>query len=584
MIPVYPVDMIRKADAETIRRQGISSWQLMERAARACFDFLAENEPEAFEPASGQNPLAKPAESAGLAALPQPAETAEESCPQSIAEGKGIAGAECPGKRQASRCPKFVIFCGRGNNGGDGFALARMLKERGCPVEVWMPDKKEGRFSPDAGRNAQLMQETNVPSRIFGQDGLPEIRKEDILIDALVGTGLEGRLDEATAAVVEFINTCCGTKYSIDIPSGLMADKPTPRENPVVENSLCLSFQFAKKAFLWPENGGRPAGFVLLDIGLDEDFMRENPAEAYLLQDRDAARNLPRRPKFAHKGLFGRDLLIAGSLGMAGAAVLAGRAALKSGCGVLSIASCPDNRLVLQTAVPEALFIDQTQIDWAKLTFCSAIGIGPGIGTSEHAVRLLKNVLQFCQVPLVIDADGLNILARNPTLLEFLPKGRCILTPHLKEFERLAGKASGSPERLRRQQEFSDRYGAVVVLKGAHTSISQPHAPGIRATGGAIPGQALLFNTTGNPGMATGGSGDVLAGICLSLLGQGLPAWQAACTAVYLHGLAGDYAALHCTEHAMTAADIIASLPDAFRQISLQTHHDASIPGFAVFS
>lgn len=570
MIPVYPVDIIRKADTETIRRQGISSWQLMERAARACFDFLAENEPEAFEPASSRKPLAKPAESAGLAefaevaatAPPQSAETAEEACLQSIAERKEIAGAECPGKRQESRCPKFVIFCGRGNNGGDGFALARMLKERGCPVEVWMPDKKEGRFSPDAGRNAQLMQEKNVPLRIFGQDGLPEIRKEDILIDALVGTGLEGRLDEATAAVVEFINTCCGTKYSIDIPSGLMADKPTPRENPVVENSLCLSFQFAKKAFLWPENGGRPAGFVLLDIGLDEDFMRENPADAYLLQDRDAARNLPRRPKFAHKGFFGRDLLIAGSLGMAGAAVLAGRAALKSGCGVLSIASCPDNRLVLQTAVPEALFIDQNLMDWAKLANYSAIGIGPGIGTSDKAALLLKNVLRFATCPLVIDADGLNLLARDPTLLEFLPKGRCILTPHLKEFERLAGKTEGGQERLRRQQEFSNLHGVVVALKGAHTSISQPGA-----NVPVVPGQALLFNTTGNPGMATGGSGDVLTGLCLSLLGQGLPAWQAACTAVYLHGLAGDYAALRETERGLTASDLITALPDAFRQL-----------------
>ena len=562
MIPVYPVDIIRKADAETIRRQGISSWQLMERAARACFDFLAENEPEAFEPASSRKPLAKPAESAGLAAPPQSAETAEESCPQSIAEGKGITGAECPGKRQESRCPKFVIFCGRGNNGGDGFALARMLKERGCPVEVWMPDKKEGRFSPDAGRNAQLMQEKNVPLRIFSQDGLPEIRKEDILIDALVGTGLEGLLDEATASVVEFINTCCGTKYSIDIPSGLMADKPTPRENPVVENSLCLSFQFAKKAFLWPENGGRPAGFVLLDIGLDEDFMRENPADAYLLQDRDAARNLPRRPKFAHKGFFGRDLLIAGSLGMAGAAVLAGRAALKSGCGVLSIASCPDNRLVLQTAVPEALFIDQNLMDWAKLANYSAIGIGPGIGTSDKAALLLKNVLRFATCPLVIDADGLNLLAQDPTLLEFLPKGRCILTPHLKEFERLAGKTEGGQKRLRRQQEFSNLHGVVVALKGAHTSISQPGA-----NVPVVPGQALLFNTTGNPGMATGGSGDVLTGLCLSLLGQGLPAWQAACTAVYLHGLAGDYAALRETERGLTASDLITALPDAFRQL-----------------
>lgn len=518
MIPVYPVDIIRKADAETIRRQGISSWQLMERAARACFDFLFENEPEAFDPAS-------------------------------------------------SRKPKFVIFCGRGNNGGDGFALARMLNEKGSIVEVWMPDKKEGRYSPDAERNAQLLQETNMPLRIFGQDGLPETGENDILIDALVGTGLDGRLDEATAAVVDFINACSGKKYSIDIPSGLMADKPTPRENPVVENSLCLSFQFAKKAFLWPENEGRPAGFVLLDIGLDEDFMRENPADAYLLQDRDAARNLPKRPKFAHKGLFGRDLLIAGSTGMAGAAVLAGRAALKSGCGVLSIASCADNRLVLQTAVPEALFIDPSLMDWAKTAHYSAIGIGPGIGTSDEAAQWLKNVLRFAACPLVIDADGLNLLAQAPTLLEFLPKGRCILTPHPKEFERLAGKTSDSRERLRRQQEFSDRYGAVVVLKGAHTSVSQPGGAGIRTPGSVIPGPAMLFNTTGNPGMATGGSGDVLTGLCLSLLGQGLSAWQAAYTAVYLHGLAGDYAALRCTEHAMTASEIIAALPEAYRQL-----------------
>lgn len=574
MIPVYPVETIRKADAETIQRQGISSWQLMERAARACFDFLLENEPDAFAPAFGQKPLARPTES------PEP----------------------------AGRQPKFFLFCGRGNNGGDGFALARMLHEKGCWAEVWMPDKESrkpkpeapqesgetppapmppskdtlantesekspGRseslpgFSPDAGRNLQLMQEAGVPLKIFGRDGMPEVHERDVLIDALVGTGLDGRLDEATAAVVDFINECIGKKYSIDIPSGLIADKPTPRENPVVENSLCLSFQFAKKAFLWPENEGRPAGFVLLDIGLDGDFMRGNPADAYLLQDRDAARNLPKRPKFAHKGLFGRDLLIAGSTGMAGAAVLAGRAALKSGCGVLSIASCADNRLVLQTAVPEALFIDPSLMDWAKTAHYSAIGIGPGIGTSDEAAQWLKNVLRFAACPIVIDADGLNLLAQDPTLLEFLPKGRCILTPHPKEFERLAGKTSDSRERLRRQQEFSNRYGAVVVLKGAHTSVSQPGSAGIRTPGGAIPGPAMLFNTTGNPGMATGGSGDVLTGLCLSLLGQGLSVWQAAYTAVYLHGLAGDYAALRCTEQSMAASDIIAALPEAFRQL-----------------
>lgn len=534
MIPIYPVEKIRQADKETLHRQNLYGWQLMERAVKACFDFLLENEKEAMP--AREKKVGKP----------------------------------FPDSPRIKKTAKFFLFCGRGDKGGDGFGLAWKLIQHGCPVEVWLPDK--GEFPSEAGeqkpgftsnalRNIWNLIGHRIPLHRFGAEGMPAPSPEDILIDALVGTGLAGRLDPPTEAVVRFLNACPGKKYSIDLPSGLFADKPTPEEYPVVENSLALSFQFPKQAFLFAENEGRPLDFAILDIHLDESFMVENPAEAYLLQAEDARRALPPRPKFAHKGRFGHGLLIAGSQGMAGAAILAGRAALRSGCGLLGIASEEANRIVLQTAVPEALFVDQSQIDWARIGRYSAIGIGPGLGTSPQAALLFKNVLRHAASPLLVDADGLNLLAQNPTLLEFLPTGHCILTPHPKEFERLAGKSSDSWERVQKQQEFSNRYGAIVVLKGAHTSISLPSSG---MTGKKKP---VLFNSTGNPGMATGGSGDVLSGIILALLAQGLSPVEAACTAVFLHGLAGDLAAEEKSETALIASDLAEFLPQAFRML-----------------
>lgn len=287
-----------------------------------------------------------------------------------------------------------------------------------------------------------------------------------------------------------------------------------------------------------------------------DDRTGSGAPSACWIEPLDVAGCLPLRKKDSHKGDFGKVLLLAGSEGMCGAAVLAARAALRAGCGLLTVASVRENRQILQVSVPEALFRANEDMDWKTLRSYDAIGIGCGWGRSEESLLLLKNVLRFAGSPLVVDADGLNLLAENPTLLEFLPEGKTVLTPHRKEFERLAGKFSDKEEMMAMQQEFSNRHGVVVVLKGAHTSITVP-AP----LGKVNP---ILINPTGNPGMATGGSGDVLTGILASLLGQGLPASKAAYAAVYLHGLAGDLAAEGLGEYSLIAGDVTDHLPQAF--------------------
>lgn len=274
----------------------------------------------------------------------------------------------------------------------------------------------------------------------------------------------------------------------------------------------------------------------------------------------DVLANLPPRKKDTHKGDYGKVLLMAGSEGMCGAAVLAGRAALRSGCGLLTIASVAENRNIIQISVPEALFCANWDLNWKNVGTYTAVGIGCGWGKSPQSIHLLTNVLRFVKVPLVIDADGLNLLADNSEMLAFLPKNT-ILTPHPKEFERLAGQSQDRAEQIARQQDFSNYYGVVVVLKGHNTSITFP------ATEEATP--PILFNPTGNPGMATGGSGDVLTGMVVSLLAQGLSPQKAAYTAVYLHGLAGDLAAGKLGETSLIAGDIVEYLPMAIQSVQL---------------
>lgn len=514
MIPIFNVARIRNADARTLASQRISSWQLMERAAGACLPYLLRHG------VSERN-------------------TSEIS-------GKGT---------------RIHVFCSRGNNGGDGFALARMLRSSGFEVCVWMPDK-EGGWSPDAetnyGKWVSQGGEVRVLGRTCQESPYPRTSVSDILVDALVGTGLKGPLDAPTARAVECFNACEGIKYSIDIPSGLLADEPTPADAVVVRNSFCLSFQFPKKAFMMPENEGRPYDFAVLDIGLDLDETEAAQADAYFLEAADVRPLLVSRPKFSHKGSFGKTALLAGAEGMCGAAVLAAGAAIRAGSGLVKVFSCRQNREILQISVPEALYADWDDGGSEKWRSFDALAFGPGAGTGEESRNRLREILRFAECPLVIDADGLTLLSQDRTLLEFLPYGKVVLTPHLKEFERFVGPCQDSRERWLRQQEFSDRYGAVVVLKGAHSSVTLP---------GGTKGMPILFNSTGNPGMATGGSGDVLTGIILALLGQGFSPYRAAYAGVYLHGLSGDRAVGKIGEYSLKAGDLVDYLPEAFLRL-----------------
>ena len=312
---------------------------------------------------------------------------------------------------------------------------------------------------------------------------------------------------------------------AIDVPSGLFADQPSALGF-IFKADYTLSFQFPKLAFLFPENDPYVGRFEILDIGLHPRYVEEVETRNLLTVKAMVKPILHSRTKYSHKGTYGHALLIAGSEGKTGAALLGAKACLRTGVGLLSVHLPKMAQLPLQTAIPEAM-VDGDESEtcftmFKDLDAYSAVGVGPGLGKADETQRALKRLIQEVQVPLVMDAVALNILSENPTWLAFLP-AKTILTPHPKEFERLVGKTTTSFERLERQRELSMKHNIIIVLKGAHTSITMPNG-------------TCFFNTTGNPGMATAGSGDVLTGIILSLLAQRYSPEEAAVLGVYLHG------------------------------------------------
>ena len=325
----------------------------------------------------------------------------------------------------------------------------------------------------------------------------------------------------------------------------------------IVRARLTLTLHLPKLAFLFPENEPYVGEWQVLDIGLDESAIEEMPADYALAGPEDVSPLLKPRGKFAHKGMFGRALLIAGSQGMAGASVLAARACLRSGVGLLTVHVPFCNNFIVQTAVPEAM----TEIDLSDTCFSAvtaadnyqAVGIGPGLGRAADTVDALLGQIDDCGVPMVLDADALNILGEHRSYLSRLPKGS-ILTPHPKELERLTGACRNSYDRLQKARELAVRSGVHILLKGAYSAV-------------VTPAGKCCFNTTGNPGMATAGSGDVLTGVVLALLAQGYDAGQAAQIAACVHGLAGDLAARQLGETALTAGDLVAFLPQAWQAL-----------------
>lgn len=445
---------------------------------------------------------------------------------------------------------KIGIICGTGNNGGDGLGIARLLSEWGYPVAVWIvrggtPESEDFRINrkrlPEQVKVIDLLTATPI---VFADC--------DVLVDAIFGFGLSRPATGIYAEVITAINEADRPVVSVDVPSGLFIDQPA--QQPVVRAKYTVTFQLPKLAFLLPENAPYVGQWTVIDIGISKKFLHEVQTNRFFSGKRNTFRLLKSRNTFDHKGNFGRALIIAGSEGKMGACILASRAALRSGVGLLTAHVPKSGNTIMQQSVPEAM----TSIDPEEKCISifpdidiDVIGMGPGLGQSKATLQALRHALQAGK-PMVIDADALNLISQHSELLHLIPAGS-ILTPHVKEFERLAGTWNNSYDRLNLQLKLAQRIKGVVLVKGAYTAIATSSGD-------------LFFNNTGNPGMATAGSGDVLTGILTGLLAQGYQAPAAAVLGTYLHGLSGDLAARDKGENSLIASDLIGYLPQAFRE------------------
>jgi ADP-dependent NAD(P)H-hydrate dehydratase / NAD(P)H-hydrate epimerase len=456
------------------------------------------------------------------------------------------------------------IFCGTGNNGGDGLAIARLLHHSFFNVKIFIctlsnaeSDDFKINLSRLPGRAEILM------GYLHEGDIFPMIEKEAIIIDAILGSGLSRPVTGYWASFFEYLNETHNDIVSVDIPSGLFSDKTLRNTEPAfsgvaIEAKHVFSFETPKLSFLIPENQHFIQSFYFKTIGLKQDFLDTIESNNIYITHNFIKNLCKKRDKFSHKGTHGHALLVVGSFGMAGAAVLAARACMRSGVGLLTVHTPQCNRLILQTSIPEAMV--RTDADEFAISqnndsiIYEAIGIGCGIGKAGRTASALKIYLSQTTKPMVIDADALNLIADNPEMLLVIPK-HSILTPHPKEFERLFGKTKDDFERLELLRNKAKSLKINILLKGAHTIVANTEG-------------VCFFNSTGNAGMATAGSGDVLTGIITGLLAQDYEPTNAAILGVYLHGLAGDLAAEKIGQEALIASDIIEHLGFAFKNLT----------------
>jgi len=501
MLKIFSADQLHQIDNSTIQHEAISSLDLMENAAKAFVEWVSTH---------------------------------------------------------YQKNKRFFIFCGLGNNGGDGLAIARLLALQNYEVKVaiaWYSNN----CSADFTINLEYLKEIKKVeiSNIRQQQDIPSIHGE-IIIDALLGSGLSRPVEGLLADIIYHINKSKAEVLAVDIPSGFFCDKNSDNDKETkIKATHTLTFQFPKLSFMFPESEIFVGQFHVLPIGLSETAIDETSSKNYYITETGVKKILKKRKKFSNKGDYGHALLLAGSYGQMGAAVLASGACLCSGAGLLTVHVPHCGYEIMQTSLPEAMTSADVSEHFIsalpELFKFDAIGIGPGIKTGEETKNLLKLLIQNTSLPLVIDADAINILGENKTWLSFVPAGS-IFTPHPKEFERLIGKTSTSFERQQKQIEFARMHNVYVVLKGAYTCI-------------ACPDGVCYFNSTGNPGMAKGGSGDVLTGMILSLLAQGYAAKEACILGVYIHGYAGDIAAAKKSEEAMLASDIIENIGQVFLKL-----------------
>ncbi len=491
---IFSAEQIRQWDLYTIAHQPVASIDLMERAAGECFLWLLQHYYHAGH---------------------------------------------------------FTIFCGPGNNGGDGLALARKLAQADKNVMVYI--LAEGKRSEDFVTNLERLRAANISYQFIKADSpLPEIAKNGIIIDALFGTGLNRPVTDFAAAFIQHINQSGIPIISIDVPSGLFADKSSVG-NIVVTATHTLSFQSKKLAFLFSENARFTGNITILDIGLEAAFYNQTLSLFSIVTIESIERIYKPRNNFSHKYNYGHALLYAGSKHMMGAALLCAKAALRSGAGLVTVHVEEGTETVIHSSVPEIITSEENNIEKATQKK-NAIAIGPGLEVSDTNSNLLKQLIVHYHEAIVIDATALSLLAVFPEYLSHRKKNPAILTPHTGEFEKLFGKTANDFEQMELAMHKAFTLNCYIVLKGHYTLIATPD------------GKAF-FNSTGNPGMATAGSGDTLTGILAGLLAQGYTQEEACLLGVYLHGLAGDIAAEKKSEEAMIAGDIIECLGQGFKKI-----------------
>lgn len=434
----------------------------------------------------------------------------------------------------------FLVVAGTGNNGGDGLGVARMLKNANLNVSVWLCDFSS-KISPECQTNINRYGEDEILFLSRHEMGNLSISDKCIVIDAIFGTGLSRSVTGKYAEVINIINSSDAEVWSIDIPSGLFGEDNSQNDGAVIKANVTFSIGNRSLSAMFAENYRYFGNVRLVDIGHEMKVTEQMECSWYCLEESDAVGRIkPRRP-FDHKGTFGHALLLAGGKGKAGAAVMASRSCLRSGVGLLSVSSPDDICNIMQISVPEAMYTENWDGNGEKF---SAIGIGPGIGVGKSSISLVDRTLS-CEKPIVVDADAINVIANNRHLVGKLEN--CILTPHPKEFERLFGKVENPFERLKVMSDFSQKHKSVVLLKGGITAIS-------------LSDGCILFYIGMNPGIATGGSGDVLTGIITSFLAQGYSVDDAAIVGTWIHGEAGKLATAEYGVISTVATDIISKI------------------------
>ena len=488
---------IREIDSKTIACENISSLELMERASKAFFDWFTANFTD-----------------------------------------KNLS---------------VSVFSGTGNNGGDGLVVARMLHKSGYKVNVFIVEYSK-RYSEDCAYNVLRAETENISIKKIGSIAdIPSLFDWDVIIDAIFGTGINREITGIARKVIEYINKSKKRVISIDLPSGLSIERKT---HFAVHASDTVTMQIPKLALYLPDNKNYTGEIHQVNIGLNEEAIADAETCSYFVTKQDIKALLKPLGKFAHKGTQGHSLIIGGSIGKMGAVCLASKAALKTGCGLVTAFVPKCGIAVLQSAFPEGMVIgDRNNTHISEIDFSihpDAVGVGVGMGQNDITRQAFHDFLQKNTCPLVIDADALNILSQNPDWLRLLPP-KSVLTPHSKELSRLIGEWCEDYNKIEKTRVFAKKHQLIVVLKGAYSMI--------------IDSEHLFVNSSGTPALATAGSGDVLTGIITGLIAQGYEPIDAAKLGVYLHGLTANLTADSINPRSFTASDIIENIGSAYFEI-----------------